>query len=294
MPTGRRARYRPKGNVFSCGGIGVLAPRTGYGEVHRPWWASLVCEDGAVAPIVANIRMGRKVSRYRWASASPEATMEFLRSVPYDVKVQRMAEGMATVTVFRPELFRVNPGPVETGAPVSFVVLPDTACAQRMRVSDLDIRRAWEAARNVPDSGGGEEFVPPERYEDEPQRRYDDRVAYARRYRAERLAKLYPAMPPEPDEAYVLRALIAGAYLDHRTHCPLLPDPGFLVYLLRVLTAHGMAHLAGDWDEDRGRSAETWVVEEGMGYLTPLVVEGTSDRIADAIAQATREYIPSE
>lgn len=295
VPTGRRARYKPKGNTFTCGGIGVLSPRVGYGEVTRPLWASFVCEDGATSPIVANIRMGRKVSRYRGAASSPEAVMEFLRSVPYEVKVQRLSDGLSSVVVFRPEFFQVNPGPVEVGAPVSYVVLPDDACAARLHLTDRDVRRAWESARNVPLPGDAEDFIPLERYEDETDRSYRERTEYAKRYRVERLARLYPPMPEEPDTGLVLQAVLSGAYLDHRTHCPLLPDTGFLVYLLRVMRAHDLAHLAGERDEDRWhRASETWHVEEGHGYMTPLVVSGTSEAFEAAVAQAVREYIPNE
>jgi len=294
-PTGRRARFRPKGNTFDCGGIGVLYPRVGYGEVTRPWWASFVCEDGAVSPIVANIRMGRKVSRYHTGSTNPEAVMEFLRSVPYDVKVQRLADGLSSVVVYRPEFFQVNPGPIEVGAPVSYVVLPDEGTASRLGLSAQDIARAWESARNVPTPGDAEDFVPPERYEDETDRSYRERVSYARRYREERLARLYPTMAPEPDVTFVLHAVLSGAYLDHRTHCPLLPDTGFLVHLLRVMRAHNLARFAGDRDEDRGlRAQDVWHVEDGCGYLTPLIVSGTSEAFEAAVAQAVSEYIPNE
>lgn len=249
----RKSRYQRKGATFEGIGIGVLAPRVGYGTPLRPLWASFACEEGAIRPFIANILIGRKVTR-----SGSGHDLEFMRSLGYEVRIQRMQDGLASAILFQPTYFAVNPGPVDdSGGRVEYIILPDDGLTARVGLPPADVHMALAVARNVPPEG---------------------------------LTRTYAC--PELDATFVALAALSAAYLDHRTRCPLLADLGFYTYLYKRMWERGVAVPAGD--DERGANRTVWTGQKGLGYGVPVVVNATTEEIETLIAETVAEYIPRE
>jgi hypothetical protein len=112
----------------------------GCGTTIRPVWAMFAGSDAELRPFVANLRLGRKAERYTQSynrRGGDSERYEFLKSIGYHMAWQREAEG-SLVTLYHPELFRLDPGMVNpTG--ISFVMLvpKEWAAAQRLNVQEV-------------------------------------------------------------------------------------------------------------------------------------------------------------
>lgn len=100
----------------------------------RPVWAMFAAGEQELRPFMANLVQGRKVllGEQRQSYRKKEDRMEFLRSAGYQVTWQREAEG-AVVTVFLPDLFRLDPGMVDPKG-ATFVLLPPTSWSEHQGI----------------------------------------------------------------------------------------------------------------------------------------------------------------
>jgi hypothetical protein len=83
-----------------------------------------------------NLKMGRKAEKFSnfRSRGGDEERLEFLKSVGYQVTWQREPEGVL-VTIYHPELFRLDPGMVDpTGVNFVLLVPADWSAAQRVDV----------------------------------------------------------------------------------------------------------------------------------------------------------------
>lgn len=117
-----------KGRVFGATQVALvtadgLFPEGASGETIRPVWAMFAGTEAELRPFVANLRTGRKAekpSNYSRRGSNSER-IEFLKSVGYQVAWQREPEG-CLVTLYHPELFRLDPGMVNPDG-IDFVLL---------------------------------------------------------------------------------------------------------------------------------------------------------------------------
>jgi hypothetical protein len=97
------------------------------GNTIRPAWAMFAGSEAELRPFAANLRLGRKAekdeSRYSRRGGDSER-YEFLRSVGYQMVWQREAEG-SLVTLFHPELFRLDPGMVDPSGLKFLMLVPE-------------------------------------------------------------------------------------------------------------------------------------------------------------------------
>lgn len=101
-------------------------------ETIRPVWMILAGTDNELRPFVANLQTGRKAERLKgthWKKV--DSRFETLKSAGYQFSWQRTSHGSA-VTVFLPDLFRLDPGMVDPKG-ASFVLLPAKSWLQQPR-----------------------------------------------------------------------------------------------------------------------------------------------------------------
>ena len=92
-------------------------------ETNRPVWMMLAGTDNELRPFVANIQGGRKAETVKNHGKTREGDrFEILKSSKFQTAWQRTPVG-STVTLFLPELFRLDPGMVDPSG-VSFCILP--------------------------------------------------------------------------------------------------------------------------------------------------------------------------
>lgn len=95
-------------------------------DTVRPIFAMLGCADAEAAPVVANIRLGRKAKMWESKYGTPRETndvFEFLKSAKYTIASQRHPEGVI-VTLYQHDLIRHDVAMVDPNG-VEFVLLPD-------------------------------------------------------------------------------------------------------------------------------------------------------------------------
>ena len=92
------------------------------GETIRPIWALFLGSEAELRPFMANLKVGRKAEPFGGSSKKSDGErLEFLRSVGFQIAWQREPEG-SMVTIYHPELFRLDPGMVDP-AGIKFVLL---------------------------------------------------------------------------------------------------------------------------------------------------------------------------
>lgn len=91
------------------------------GKTIRPVWAMFAGTEQQLRPFVANLKAGRKAEPSNNHRGGDDDRLEFLRSVGFVTSWQREPEG-SLVTLFHPELFRLDPGLVDPQA-IRFVLL---------------------------------------------------------------------------------------------------------------------------------------------------------------------------
>jgi hypothetical protein len=113
----------------------------GYSDSNiRPIWAMFAGSDNELRPFMANLRLGRKaepLGSYRRSSVGER--FEFLRSTGFYMSWQREAEG-SLVTMYHPELFRLDPGMVDPSG-ARFVLLVPTVWAESQQLDDAPALR---------------------------------------------------------------------------------------------------------------------------------------------------------
>jgi hypothetical protein len=107
------------------------------GSTIRPVWAMFAGTDTELRPFTMNLRLGRKAEplKAHYSKTGDSERIEFLKSVGFQVVWQREAEG-TLVTLYHPDLFRLDPGMVDPlGA--SFILLVPSYWAATQKL-DLD------------------------------------------------------------------------------------------------------------------------------------------------------------
>lgn len=91
-------------------------------DTSRPVWMMLAGTDNELRPFVANLRLGRKAEALSKNYNRNPDRFEILKSSGFHTAWQRTPLG-SVVTLFAPDLFRLDPGMVDPKG-VNFVVLP--------------------------------------------------------------------------------------------------------------------------------------------------------------------------
>jgi hypothetical protein len=115
-----------KGRSFSATCTALVVADTlwsaGAGDTIRPIWAQFIGTDSELRPFVTNLKLGRKAEPTKqYGKTSNTERLEFVKSAQYQVAWQREPEG-SIVTLFHPDLFRLDPGMVDPQG-ASFVML---------------------------------------------------------------------------------------------------------------------------------------------------------------------------
>src|SRR5262245_47689445 len=130
-----------KGRSFSatCGALitayGVF-PEGNDGKTIRPVWALFAGTEAELRSFAANLKSGRKAEDpSKGGKGGDEARLEFVRKVGFQTYWQREEEG-SLVTLYHPELFRLDPGRIDP-AGINFVLLvpSDWSATQQVEVS---------------------------------------------------------------------------------------------------------------------------------------------------------------
>jgi hypothetical protein len=125
-----------KGRSFSAKCSALITANhlwdSGAGDTIRPIWAQFIGSDAELRPFATNLKLGRKAEPSRGRSSAGDR-LEFKKSANYQLSWQREPEG-TILTLFHPDLFRLDPGMVDPGG-ASFVMLTP---------------RWWVAAQDVP------------------------------------------------------------------------------------------------------------------------------------------------
>lgn len=102
------------------------------GKTIRPVWAMFAGTDQQLRPFVTNLKMGRKAepAENNWKGGDDER-FEFMRSVGFTASWQRETEG-SLVTLYHPELFRVDPGLIDP-LTIRFLLFVPTDWSQAQR-----------------------------------------------------------------------------------------------------------------------------------------------------------------
>jgi hypothetical protein len=95
---------------------------SGSGDSMRPIWAQFVGSDAELRPFATNLKLGRKAEPTHGRPSACDR-IEFLRSANYQVAWQRESEG-TILTLFHPELFRLDPGMVDPEGATFVMLVP--------------------------------------------------------------------------------------------------------------------------------------------------------------------------
>lgn len=99
-------------------------------EAIRPVWMMVGGTENELRPFIANLQLGRKAEAFG-KSKNPDR-FEILKSAGFQTTWQRTEVGSA-VTLFAPDLFRVDPGMVDPKG-VEFCILPDKLLVKGIHV----------------------------------------------------------------------------------------------------------------------------------------------------------------
>jgi hypothetical protein len=257
-----------KGRTFQAVVLALVEARiwdgaNGGDKVIRPALVSLACTTGEAAPLLANLRAGRKAvySGGDGAASSKEQTLELLKSAGYAFATQRCAAGVR-VDAFLPKLFEVAPAYVH-GEPVAFVCLPD---------------RAWLAGQGV-DVGAA--------------------VAHLKRIGGVCGSDNEHDRPTEADVAgLVPYAPLFAKHVLGRCRLPLVPQIEFLTQVLVAALSSKFARRAwAGYYNSWGRVRESYArdyVERGVcdaGFAPGISFSATAPDVEAMLAEQTLIYM---
>ena len=141
-----------KGRSFSATMLAYVTANTLWdagsngGDTVRPVWMMLGGSENELRPFVANIQMGRKAEIPKAYSRRGAERFEVLKSAKFQTVWQRTPVG-SVVTLFAPDIFRLDPGMVDPKG-VEFCVLPDVRWLSDVQVDPK--ARAYLDTMNVP------------------------------------------------------------------------------------------------------------------------------------------------
>ena len=133
-----------RAELLACATANALWEPAQGSDTVRPVFAMLGCADAEAAPVVANIRLGRKAKVWESKYGSPRETndvFEFLKSAKYAIASQRHPEGVI-VTLYQHELIRHDVAMVDP-AGVAFVLLPDESWLAPEQPEAFEHVREW-------------------------------------------------------------------------------------------------------------------------------------------------------
>jgi hypothetical protein len=232
-------------------------------ETCRPLWAMFAGSEQELRPFIANLRVGRKAEPRAGngygRKASTEDRLEFLKTVAYQVSWQREPEG-CLVTVYHPELFKLDPGFAE-GAIRFAMFVPDWWLAEQGDAFTPELRA--RAAEHVEKMGTSIQ------------------------------------LETETVEALVPTAALFASYIDRRSRCPILADPVFHLRLLVSCVDADMASFPGtDVKYGRDRSMygrgrhgfHAWGLNDA-GIPHAIAFNAGRDAFEDLLAEQTAAYL---
>ena len=119
------------------------------GSTVRPVWAMFAGTETELRPFAVNLKLGRKSEPVtdRYGKIGDKERFEFLKSVGFGLSWQRESEG-ALVTLYHPELFRLDPGMVDP-AGAKFILLVPSYWAKSQEV-DVDTLTAYAMTLGYP------------------------------------------------------------------------------------------------------------------------------------------------
>lgn len=224
---GKKGRSFRATCVTTVIGNGIFPEGAG-GATIRPVWAMFAGSDAELRPFAANLKLGRKaekdINRFSRRGGDTER-YEFLRSVGYHMAWQREPEG-ALVTLFHPELFRLDPGMVDPLG-LSFMML---------------VPQEWVASQTVD---------------------IREPVQHIKRMKRKEF-KTCPLKDDEL-AALVPTAYLFAAYADRRTRCPLIADGRFYLQILIAALTQGMVSRPGD-NLTYNYNREEWGFKNAHGF----------------------------
>lgn len=91
-------------------------------NIVRPIYLSIAGSDNELRPFVANLKVGSKIYISNRYGNQERFKLEIMRSVDYQFSWQKIKD-FSVVTIFQPELFKIDPGIVENDK-ISFCILP--------------------------------------------------------------------------------------------------------------------------------------------------------------------------
>lgn len=271
---------------FRVGGLGYVVPaRSSWREPVIPLWLCVATEEGATRAVAANLRMGNALLLGLYDTSD---AVHVPRGTPSTWLGQRLDEAAADVlTIYTAEACAQDPGPRTGTEPgFTFLVLPDRGWTQRAALTPDVYLRAVDEAEAVdlhdpPPPEDGEGMYSHEAWHREWREKERKREREARERRVDPLRDLSA-------EEQTAVSLLFASYLNARTRCPLLPEPGFAVALLYRLLAAGVVDaLPGE----SGRTdAVRWHLDARLGYGLPLVLSAKADLVESELAKAVAAY----
>jgi hypothetical protein len=258
-PMAREVHIEPqadrKGRTFAATLLGTIEADSlwerGTSDAIRPVWAVFTGTEDALRPFAANLRLGRKAT---FPSNSRKAeTLELLKTAGYQYVWQREPEG-SILTVFLPDLFRLDPGMVDPDG-AKFVILPDAAWLRDQKIDTESRLYSYALSLMGQDSH----------------------------------AKFDVSMMP----VLIPLAFLFSAYLDRRTRVPLLSDGRFYVQLLLACLRDGLASFSSDrgsfrWGRrEAGFGCNFSFVELGtcgLGMVPGIAFSATHEQIDSLLA----------
>ena len=263
-----------KGRIFEAMLIGyldapVLFEAARGAQTERPVWAVFAGSDTQMRPFTANLQMGRRavVPKRAAGSLTDGTKFEFLRSAGYEWRHQRIDNG-GCVTVFLPELFRLDPGMVDPEH-IQYLAAPTQAWIDALRPTLPPLESVREHMKRFRKGGKGLPGNTPT---------------------AEVLADLLPW------------AMLFAAYLDRRTGAPLIPDPLFQLRLFVYCLAKGYARFPRRKDEYGGDAAfgqaakgefEAYGLDRA-GLVSPVLVNMKHKKFDELYALAVETWFAAE
>ncbi len=259
-------QHEGKGRVFSASMLAsVTADHLWDGgrtdtEKERPVWMALAGTESELRAFCANLQTGRHAEIAKDHGGRSKDRVEALKSAGYHYAWQRVPDVGAMVTVYLPDLFRIDPGMVDP-AGIRFIAMPS---------------QAWVSAQQVDTAGP---------------------VAHVRRVG---LAGRRDEYGDAADDAYLARlvpmAALVATYLDRRTRCPLVADVRFYLQVLVAALDERLALLPNDdsgdrqWRGDRWRSAFEATGLASVGMATPVAFMTGHERFEAFLADQVARY----
>lgn len=171
----------------------VLMPDNTGKSTTRPVWALFGGSETELKPFMANLRLGRKAKLDKGYTSRGGERLEILKSSQFQMHWQKEPEG-AMVTIHHSELFKLDPGMTDP-VDIRFILLVPEDWAEA-QTSDLDLQ-AVDYVMGL--------------------REFEDRQY---------------SLTQEKLEALLPTAYLFAAYVDRRTHMPLITDGRFYLQLL--------------------------------------------------------------